>query len=239
MPEVPGPPGGEPQLPAGETNKVFFEYQDAEAVEHLRRPGTVEGYVLTARQAMVALTVLEHQAFPAEDRSVDDERRFFTSAAKHEAAEDERQKIEHRAGEPRTVQMPIPSTVAYYTEGVRPDTGEFGSIIKIQPEVQIPDLDDENLTEDEQMRLFSEYRRALQFPTEFSWSSDNPGSVIIQRGEESMHLRELPVEDLVRATKFLRKIALWRAMDCGNQAVLDRLQFVDDDIPSRPRLPKL
>lgn len=239
MSEVPGPPMGGLQLPAGETNKAFFEYRDAEAIEHVRRPRTVEGYAMAARQAMVALTVLEHRAFPADDMSADTERRFYADPGKHETAEEERQGIHHRLGEPRTVPMNVPGTVAYYTEGVRPDTQEFGSVVKIQPGVQIPNLDDESLSEEEQMRLFQEYRQAIQLPTEFSWSSDKPDMVIVQRGQDSMPLQELPVDELIRATSFLRKIALWRAMDRGNQAVLDRLQFVDDDILSRPRLPKL
>jgi hypothetical protein len=49
----------------------------------------------------------------------------------------------------------------------------------------------------------------------------------MQDGHNVVQLNTLPPDTMVAAARFLRSVAMWDALERGNQAILERLQPVE------------
>jgi hypothetical protein len=220
-----------PRLPAGTSNEMF-RFTEVDSLEYMTRPRTAEQFLRHATASIRAIAITEHAARASEAAERDSERRF-SMIEETEKFRSEQDRAVHRADDlMRSTRIPVPGTVSHYTEGVFPLENEdeeprFGQVVKIQPEPKIPDISDDSLSEEEQMELFLRYRAEVASPTEFSWESDNPDTIMVSSAEGMTPLNELPVDEMIRAAKFLRGVAIWTAMRRDNHAVLERLHPVE------------
>ncbi|HTH72389.1 MAG TPA: hypothetical protein VL737_03460 [Candidatus Pristimantibacillus sp.] len=219
-PGAAGRPEG-PSLPRGLTNEMLrtdaLEVARALDVYSLH-PNTDREYERHAVSSAHALAAMEHAAFPHFDSTPDySQERLYADKERAAKAAEERAAIEHRPGDPRYVLLNhLPSVIAAsYGEGEDPDAGRY-AVLKIQPEPAEPELEDERLTAEMRQRLFMQYQRELVDPIEIVWESNDPVTVHVLRGTESVRISELPIDQMIRTVHFLRRLAVWDALTRAN-----------------------
>jgi hypothetical protein len=131
------------RLPAGKTNNLFTD--PLPGLEYTGRPRKPWDFYRHAARSLRAIALIEHHDLTVANAGVEP-------------------CVYLQPGEVQTIPIPAPHALAEYTHGIDPETGQLQQLVKVQPRLAIPDIADERLSTEDQMRLFSEYRHRVAHP---------------------------------------------------------------------------